>query len=411
MTFETRTLKEISGGGSYGLGASASEVPIGPKFLRTTDIVDGTIDWDKVPYCDADATTINKYKLDVNDIVISRTGANAGINCLVIKPPADAIFAGYLVRFQINEKIADAHFVSYVLRSKTWADYVTNTRTGSAQPQLNAVLMGEFPLPLPPLEIQKAISRTLFGLDAKIELSKRISKNLEEIAQAIFKSWFIDFDPVKAKLADEKPVGMDDETAALFLDSMEDSELGPIPAGWSKLSMGNFVQARRGKVITKSKTSEGPIPVIAGGLEPAYFHNVANVSRPAVTISASGANAGFVRLNLEDIWASDCSYISKSETEFVHACYLFLKAQQEVIFAMQQGGAQPHIYPSDLSRLTFTVPGDLRILERFEKLVAVMFEEVRTLNNQTRTLMAVRDSLLPRLISGELPIPKEMLVS
>lgn len=411
MKFEAKTLKEISGGGSYGLGASAEQTPVGPKFLRTTDIVSGTIDWDAVPYCEADAVTINKYRLHANDIVISRTGANAGINCIVTQPPVNAIFAGYLVRFQIDERVADSHFVSYVLRSAQWADYVANTRTGSAQPQLNAVLMGNFSFPLPPLGMQTAISRILKVLDEKIEVNKRISRTLEETAQTIFKSWFIDFDPVKAKMAGEKPVGMDEATAALFPDSIEDSELGPIPTGWTKTSFGNFVQARRGKVITKAKTSDGLIPVIAGGLEPAYFHNQANVSWPAVTVSASGANAGFVRLNLMDIWASDCSYISRIETEYVYFSYIFLKYQQENIFNMQQGGAQPHIYPADIARLTFSSPANVDVFERFEKWASSIFEHVRNLEEQIRTLSELRDSLLPRLISGELKIPKEMLVS
>lgn len=283
--------------------------------------------------------------------------------------------------------------------------------TGSAQPQITVSSLALKKISLPALNAQRAIAQITGAIEEKIQVNREISETLEATAQAIFKSWFIDFDPVKAKMAGEKPVGMDDATAALFPDSMEDSELGQIPTGWSKSSMGNFVQARRGKVITKSKTSEGSIPVIAGGLEPAYFHNVANVLWPAVTVSASGANAGFVRLNLEDIWASDCSYISKSETESVYTCYLFLKVQQDVIFSMQQGGAQPHIYPSDLSRLNFPVPGDLRIFERFEELIAVMFEKVRSLNNQTALFIAIRDSLLPRLISGELQIPEEMLVS
>jgi len=303
--------------------------------------------------------------------------------------------------------LGDNFFLYQALMQSNFDDVTT----GSAQPQITVSNLSLKKMVLPELKVQQAISRLMMGIEKKIEFNALISRTLEEIAQTIFKSWFIDFDPVKAKMADERPVGMDDDTAALFPDSMEDSELGPIPVGWSKLSMGDFVQARRGKVITKSKTSEGPIPVIAGGLEPAYFHNVSNVSWPAVTVSASGANAGFVRLNLEDIWASDCSYISRSETDYVYTCYLFLKVQQEVIFAMQQGGAQPHIYPSDLSRLTFPVPGDLGIFERFEELIAVMFEKVRSLNNQTISLMAIRDSLLPRLISGELEIPDEMLAS
>jgi type I restriction enzyme S subunit len=308
----------------------------------------------------------------------------------------------------------DLRFLYFLLKSNEVKQRLSEIATGTSNSHQRVrpedILSLEVECVESIFERQKC-SKILMSLESHISLNIEMSKTLEEIAQTIFKSWFIDFDPVKAKLAGEKPVGMDDATAALFPDSMDDSEVGIIPASWSKSPMGEFVQARRGKVITKSKTCEGPIPVIAGGLEPAYFHNVANVSWPVVTVSASGANAGHVRLNLEDIWASDCSYISKSETEYVYLCYLFLKVQQEIIFGMQQGGGQPHIYPSDLSRLPFPIPGNLRVLERFEELIAVLFEKVRNLEIQTNTLRAIRDSLLSRLISGEIQIPEEMSVS
>lgn len=341
------------------------------------------------------------------------TGRTLLVTDEILQSLGPTICASFCKRLELKKAVIDPGYFYWYMQDLYNSGRVAvydSQSTGISNFQFSSFLESEF-LELPNLATQRAIADLLSSINSLIKSNFKSAQLFEEMAHGIFKSWFINFDPVKAKMAGEKPVGMDDATAALFPDSMEDSELGPIPKGWSKLSMGNFVQARRGKVITKSKTIEGPIPVIAGGLEPAYFHNIANVSWPAVTVSASGANAGFVRLNLEDIWASDCSFISKGETEFVYTCYLFLKVQQEIVFAMQQGGAQPHIYPSDLSRLTFPVPGDLRIFERFEQLVAVIFQKVRSLDNQTRTLTAVRDALLPRLISGELQIPEELLVS
>jgi len=359
----------------------------------------------------------NEHVAEPGDVLLAMTEQQEGLLASPLKVPEDLGGMSELVfSLDVAKVIATSgevrpEFLFNFLRVPINRRRAAYGDTGTTVQRLPYDVIYEQLIPLPSVEEQDRINSFIATLDRKIELNTAMAATMERIAHSIFKSWFIDFDPVKAKMAGVKPVGMDDATAALFPDSMEDSELGQIPTGWSKSSMGNFVQARRGKVITKSKTSEGSIPVIAGGLEPAYFHNVANVLWPAVTVSASGANAGFVRLNLEDIWASDCSYISKSETESVYTCYLFLKVQQEVIFSMQQGGAQPHIYPSDLSRLNFPVPGDLRIFERFEGLIAVMFEKVRSLNNQTALFIAIRDSLLPRLISGELQIPEEMLVS
>lgn len=302
----------------------------------------------------------------------------------------------------------DYKYLYYLLKSSR--KEVLAFASGGTFAEIGAAAFSKVELPFPPLEIQRAIGTILFNLDSKIEANKRTAFLLEQIAQSVYKSWFIDFDPVHAKSLGMQPEGIDAETAALFPDSLEESKLGLIPVGWAAESLGKHLAPKKGKVITKATTNPGVVPVVAGGLEPAYFHDTHNVRGPAVTISASGANAGFVRLYSEDIWASDCTYISRDETESVFYWYVFLKLRQEEIWHMQQGGAQPHIYSSDLQRLEGAFPGDSRLIMKFEAIVSPLFEMVAAKTAESKALSQLRDALLPRLISGELEIPEELLV-
>jgi type I restriction enzyme S subunit len=256
---------------------------------------------------------------------------------------------------------------------------------------------------LPPVKDQKAIAHILGTLDEKIELNRKTNETLESMAKALFKSWFVDLDPVRAK-TEGRPTGLPIEISDLFPDSFEDSELGEIPNGWAGDTFGSFTTAKRGRMITKKDTIEGIIPVVAGGMEPAYYHNQSNVDAPVVTISASGANAGFVNLYFQPIWASDCSYISQTESKFPLTCYLFLKLSQKKIYDAQHGGVQPHINPGDLSRLDF-VNATENIFEVFEGIIRPIFAKVSSAIEESKQLENLRDALLPKLISGEIRIP------
>lgn len=280
---------------------------------------------------------------------------------------------------------------------------IAESRSGTF-PQITFESIEHFPIPLPPLSAQNALIDFFDELDARISLLRETNATLEAIAQALFKSWFVDFDPVRAKSEGKLPEGMDATTAALFPDAFEETELGIVPKGWEVKALGDLIVPKRGKTITKAKCVEGDIPVVAGGLEPAYFHNQPNVSHPVVTISASGANAGFVRLYQQDIWASDCSFISLEQTDAIYFWYVFLKANQEKIYFMQQGAAQPHIYPSDLMRLNAysSNAGEERVV--FNRLVSPLFEKIALATAKIKTLADLRDTLLPRLISGRLRI-------
>jgi len=280
---------------------------------------------------------------------------------------------------------------------------IAETRSGTF-PQITFDAIADYEIYVPSKNDQSKIVSIIEVITKKIDLLKETNKTLESIAQAIFKSWFIDFDPVHAKQEGKECAGIDKATADLFPNSFVESELGSIPKGWEVYSMGDKIIPKRGKIITKLTTTAGDIPVVAGGLDPAYFHNQSNVVSPAITISSSGANAGFVRLYQQDIWASDCCYISSEQIQEVFFWYIFLKANQEKIYFMQQGAAQPHIYASDLMRLTVCLPKDFRLVAAFNTLVTPLFNSIKIANNQIHTLSNLRDTLLPRLISGKLDL-------
>jgi type I restriction enzyme S subunit len=353
---------------------------------------------------------LNRSKLHEGDILYSIAGSIGRMTVVDSSIlPANTNQAVAILR-PIKELI-DTQYLFYFLKDTKSQKNAMRRIVQSVQTNLSLGELSSLEVAIPSLPMQIAIGNFMNNLDAKIAANNALSKTIEDIAQTIFKSWFIDFDPVKSKMAGKKPEGMDAKTAALFPESMEESELGLIPSGWQVKLLGDLVTPKKGKTITRATCVDGDVPVVAGGLQPAYFHNTANVLQPAITVSASGANAGYVRLYLEDIWASDCSYINSEITQTVHFWYLFLSRNQELIYGMQQGAAQPHLYPSDLMRLKLSYPNSIDSVLKFEETVTPLFLEIGALKRQNKSLRSLRDLLLPRLISGELQIPEEMLAS
>jgi type I restriction enzyme S subunit len=346
---------------------------------------------------------LEKFDYDREGIVLSAIGANCGSTFYASGKWSS--IKNTIRIFPKNDSI-DLRYFYYMTKAPDFWPI-----RGSAQPFISQTDIRELYVQIPDISVQRAVGKILSQLEEKASANSVLSKTLEDIAKTIFESWFVDFDPVKAKMAGEEPVGIDKATAELFPNSMEDSELGLVPTGWNIKLLGDLVTPKKGKSITKATCIDGEVPVVAGGLQPAYFHNTANVLNPAITISASGANAGYVRMYLKDIWASDCSYINYEMTQTVFFWYLFLQRNQESIYGMQQGAAQPHIYPSDLMRLILCYPSTNELVIKFENLVAPLFQEIRLLELESKSIKNLRDSLLPRLVSGELEIPEEMLAS
>ena len=224
-------LSEACSSIDYGLTASAADTPVGPRFLRITDIVSGIIDWKSVPYVSVNESMVAKYRLSSGDIVIARTGASTGSSTYIKNPPL-AVFASYLVRLKAKTEF-DSRFLAYYLKSSDFWTFIHGVLGDkSAQPNASAWTMTQAPLKAPKdKNSQHAIAHILGTLDDKIELNRSMNETLEAMAQAIFKSWFVDFDPVRAKM-EGRETGLPKEIEDLFPDSFEDSELGEIPRGW-----------------------------------------------------------------------------------------------------------------------------------------------------------------------------------
>ena len=378
--------------------------PHGFPVIKIKNVTSGTL-----TYNNLDCVSLEIKKEAINfltkpsDILIAMTGANVGKVAVVKNDDPQALINQRVGRFIPKKDCAlDTRFIYYLMISNEAHSFFSISAYGSAQPNISGSLIEELPVPDISFLESKAIADILSSLDDKITLNQQINQTLESIAQTLFKSWFIDFDPVKAKMAGRVPKGMDADLLALFPDSFEDSELGPIPKGWKIKKLGSVLTPKKGKVITKQTTQTGNVPVIAGGISPAYYHSTANVTAPVITVSASG-NAGYTNLYHEDIWASDCSYINITQTPFVYSIYSFLKSRQTEIFSMQQGAVQPHVYPSDLMRIVMA-DAPKNIWKKCETIIASLYNKIGENILENKTLTETRDALLPKLLSGELSV-------
>jgi len=251
------TLSDICLEVRYGYTASATEWPTGTRFLRVSDITSGALNWETVPFCKIADSDFERYELRDGDIVIARMGT-IGVSALIRKP-VRAVAASYLIRHRIDDTRADPQFVSYVLRSPAYWTFVwSHGGSGAVQPNINAKVLGQFSFTLPPLVEQRAIAHILGTLDDKIELNRRMSETLEAMARALFKSWFVDFDPVRAK-AEGRDLGLPKHIADLFPDSFVHSELGAIPKGWTVTTLSNICEKPQyGYTASASSERIGP---------------------------------------------------------------------------------------------------------------------------------------------------------
>jgi type I restriction enzyme S subunit len=295
-------------------------------------------------------------------------------------------------------------------------------------PSLNTGLLSEVPIILPKIAEQRAIGKVLASLDAKIRINSGLSKTLEEIAQTIFKSWFIDFDPVKTKMSGERLVGIDDETSDLFPQSLEDSELGLIPKGWEVRKIESLCKTLLGG--TPSRTRDdfwgGDIPWINSGKVNDFRVTTASeyitqlgleksatkmLPRGTTVIAITGATLGqFSRLEIDSCANQSVVGILGSDDASNEFIYFNIKNGIQRLISAQTGGAQQHINKEDVNSFLVIYPGK-KLMKAFTAAVTDAFAAIGVLSMQSINLSKIRDSLLPRLVSGELQVPGEMLAS
>ena len=334
------------------------------------------------------AKTLKKCIAQKGDIIVTHRGTLGQI----VYVPKNSKYDKYVIsqsqfRFRCKKDLVDVPYLVYYFHTREGQHKILANASQVGVPALARATstFRRIEICLPPLAIQRRIASILSSLDRKIELNNKINANLEEMAQAIFKNWFVDFEPFK----DGKFV---------------DSELGMIPEGWKVGTLGELCNFKRGKnLLTKNAIDEG-VPVVAGGLEPSCYHNVANTGAPVITVSGSGANAGFMRMYHVPVWASDCSFIDISCENF-YFVYCFLKVNSKLLKHAQTGAVQPHVKPSDIHDFELVIP-DKESIYDFQDKVKPFFDKIALIQKENSRLSLLRDTLLPRLMSGEIELPE-----
>ncbi len=377
-------LRDICDAVEYGYTASSSTEPIGPRFLRITDIVPDRLDWDRVPYCEIEPKRLAKHQLRSGDIVIARTGATTGWAKYIANPPK-AVFASYLVRIQ-PAKSVDSRYIGFVVESQVYKDFVQQHMGGAAQPNANAQILSSFELPLPPLPIQRRISGILSAYDDLIENSQRRIKILEEMARALYREWFVNF----------RYPGH--ESVPLVW-----SPVGEIPQGWEVKTVEEIVKriSVGKRYDQKTVSSTGAVPVFDQGKSGIIgYHDdepgvIASEAAPVIVFANHTCYQRLVHIPFSAIQNVLPFVPNPANARDIY--WLHWATNGLVVFNDYKG----HWPEFAAQRLTVPLPA---LCQQFGDFAAPLSRQILKLDGEIQNLRRTRDLLLPRLLSGQIDV-------
>ncbi|WP_139856551.1 restriction endonuclease subunit S [Aequorivita sinensis] len=391
------TLGEVSIRKQYGYTESASNEEIGPKFLRITDIQNDFINWKTVPFCLISDSDLEKYKLKIGDVVIARTGNSTGATA-TIKEEINAVFASYLIRFQLNSEIADYNFIDFLVRSRLWSGFVKSVKSGSAQGGANANDFAMFPINLPPLQEQKAIAEVLTAFDDKIENLRAQNQTLETLAQTIFAAWFLPSRQAggKYQVGDELPEGWR---------VGEIGDLTVIKRGGSPRPIKDYISDSGYRWLKISDATATDSPYIFEIKEHIKVEGLSKTTlkKAGDLVLSNSATPGMpkflaVDTCVHDGWMHFPSSIVSNEYLYL----LFLHIRPKLV---QQGSGSVFVnLKTDILRYYETIIPSNQALKDFDKLIKPVFDKILNNSKQIQSLTKTRDTLLPKLMSGELRV-------
>jgi type I restriction enzyme S subunit len=372
----------------------------------------------------------NPMRLNIGSIAYCDKGDGAG-----------AVSPDYVV-FGCCDNRLDHGFLKYFIRGSEWQGWTTAAGVGSVRVRIYFRELATMPLRIPPLPEQKRIAHILGTLDDKIELNRRMNATLEGISRAIFKSWFVDFDPVRQKAAGKQPVGMDEQTAALFPDSFEDSAIGEVPKGWATCTLDDYTQLVIGGDWGESERSSeataaclcvrgADIPSLQDGgigkmptryLKPASLEKrrllpwdlVVEISGGSPTQSTGRpvlvTDGLLARLPLPLIASNFCRILKLKEKQYSPFVYFYLRhlydAEEFLQYENGTTGIKNFAYTLFAARHSLLAP-DHRVLAAFAAAITPTVTLHQQKARESDSLAALRATLLPKLLSGEVRVPEE----
>jgi type I restriction enzyme, S subunit len=422
-SFETIPCSEYCQRVADGTHDSPKEAQTGKLLVTSKNVKDGRLVLDSAYLIsDEDYLEINRRsKVDQWDLLLTMIGTVGEVCVVEHAEPSFAIKNVGLLKCGSELK---AKWLYYFLRSPQGQNLIEQRKKGSTQQYLSLTEIRNFPVSFPANESEMhAAIASLSVLDDRITLLHETNATLEAIAQALFKSWFVDFDPVRAKLEGRAPEGMDEATAALFPDSFEESELGLVPRGWrvgtladlSRLNPESWTaknhpefvayvdlaNAKDNEIasVTDFEFDEAPSrarrvlrdgDTIVGTVRPGN-RSFAFIHEPASNLTAS---TGFAVLRPSEVENTEFVYLAATQDSSI-----------EHLAHVADGGAYPAVRPDVVSGLQVVVP-DAQVLKAFHAVAISLLAKVSANQKQAQTLATLRDTLLPRLISGQLRLPQ-----
>lgn len=418
MEFKEYKLSDltINGKGEYGIGASAVEYnPSLYRYLRITDIDDnGFINTDELK--SVNDKNAENYLLKENEIVFARTGNSTGKSYFYNGEDGPLVFAGFLIRFKLDSKKVNPKFIRYYTLSENYKGWINQFATGSTRKNINAKTYGNMIIKLPPRSYQNYIVQILDSLEEKLKENKKIIANLEELSQTLFKRWFVDFE-------------FPDENGNPYKSSggeMIDSEMGLIPRGWEVKSADEIYEITIGKTPPRKLTelfsekegidwvsisdmkSEGMFikstkeKIIEEGV---VDYKVKIVPKDSVLLSFK-LTIGRVKLTNKELTTNEAiAHFYSSNINKLYT-YLYLK-NFEYGYLGNTSSIATAVNSKIIKKMPILVP-EQKVLKRFINIAEPFMNRINIIQNENIELNQLRDTLLPKLMSGEIEIPDDI---
>ena len=408
------------------------EAPPGDILLSPGNFaVGGGFKSDKLKYYVGDVP--EDFILFENDLLVTMTDLSKaadtlGYPALLPQSPKSCHFlhnqrlGKVIIKF---ENLLNKYYLYYRLRTDSYRNEVLASATGTTVKHTSPNHIKKYQFHLPPLREQKAIAHILGTLDDKIELNQQMNQTLEAIAKAIFKSWFVDFDPVRAKMEGRQPVGIDAATAELFPDSFEESALGLIPRGWRVVQLPEIIQVNPTRSLSKGQIA----PYLDMKNMPTQGHRPDNwINRPfgsgtkfingdtliaRITPCLENGKTAFVDFleNGQVGWGSTEYIIFRPKPPLpLEFAYYLARSEDLKVFAIQNmtGSSGRQRTPSDCFWNYLIALPSKEVAIEFEKIVKSLMTKITSNSKQSHTLSITRDTLLPKLMSGEIRVKERI---
>ncbi|SFW21503.1 restriction endonuclease subunit S [Nitrosovibrio sp. Nv17] len=409
--------------GPFGSQLHASDYTVvGTPVVMPMNLVDGNIDDQGIArISDKNVSRLAKHKLVRGDIVFSRRGDVTRF-ALVSDREAGWLCGTGCLKISIgNPTIATPDFIATVLASPNSKEWLIRHAVGATMPNLNTAILENVPITLLPIEEQRAIAHILGTLDDKIELNRRMNLTLEAMARALFKSWFVDFEPVRAKAEDRDP-GLPNEIADLFPSRLVDSALGEIPEGWEIAPVSKLIDfnpnepLRKGELAPYLDMASLPTagswpkaPIIRPFGSGMRFRN-GDTLLARITPCLENGKTAFIQCLPDGVvgWGSTEYIVMRPKPpvppEFAYLLARHPAFREQAIKSMTGTSGRQRAQGESVAAFKLVAPTGEKLWHAFARFVVPVFQNIKSHSETSLTLAVLRDTLLRRLISGEMRV-------